>query len=310
MDDLAALLDGPRARGAFTLKVVMAAPWRLDVADEAPLTVLAITTGEAYVQMPGEPATTLGAGDIALLRGPAPYVVADSRDTAPQVRILPGQICVDAQGAHLAQTMRFGVNTWGNDDAGDTTMLVGTYHSDGELGRRLLDALPPMLVLRAESWTSPVVELLGTELSAGRAGQAAALDRLVDLLVIDIVRAWTDADPLAARRLTGSGDECVAEALRLIQDSCDRPWTVAGLARRVGLSRAAFARRFTDTVGMAPIGYLTEYRMALAADLLREPGASVASVAGRVGYPSPFTFSAAYKRHFGSSPRHHVAASG
>jgi AraC-like DNA-binding protein len=236
-------------------------------------------------------------------------VVGDSPDTTPAVTVLRGQVCVDADGRHLAQTMRVGANTWGNSVDGDTTMLVGSYHSDGELGHRLVEALPEMLVVRARDWASPLVDLLIVELTASRAGQRAALDRLVDLLVIDIVRSWAGANPAATTWLTGGADSCVAEALRLIQDSCDRPWTVAALAQHVGLSRAAFARRFSDAIGQAPIGYLTEWRMALAADLLREPDASVASVAARVGYPSPFTFSTAFKRHFGSSPRHHRLAS-
>jgi transcriptional regulator GlxA family with amidase domain len=131
----------------------------------------------------------------------------------------------------------------------------------------------------------------------------------VDLLVIEVVRAWVRDGEATPTWLTGGADPCVARALQLIQDDCAGPWTVASLARAVGLSRAAFARRFTEAVGRAPIAYLTDWRMTVAADLLHEPGTSVSAVAARVGYPSPFTFSAAYKRHFGASPRHHLRAS-
>lgn len=308
MDSVNELLDGPRARGAFTLSVVMTAPWGLDVRDEAPLTLLVVTGGTACVRVVGEPVTRLVAGDVALLRG-APYMVADSPDTAPEVTILPGQVCVGPGGEHLAQAMGLGVNTWGNSADGEDTMLVASYLTDSEIGRRLIDALPRLLVVRAQERDCPLVDLLAAELTALGPGQRAALDRLVDLLVIDSVRSWA-RDPSATPGWLGGGhDPSVAHALRLIQDGCHEPWTVASLAGRVGLSRAAFARRFTEAVGQAPISYLTEWRLSLAADLLREPGITVSSVAARVGYPSPFTFSAAFKRHFGASPRHHLQAS-
>jgi AraC-like DNA-binding protein len=309
MDDLSALLDGPRARGAFTLKIVMTAPWAIDVRDEAPLSVLAVTAGEAWLRVDGEPTSALRPGDVALLRGPEPYVVADGPATAPGVSILPGQVCVDADGEHLEPSMNVGHGTWGNCISGETTMLVGTYQSDGEVGRRLVEALPRVLVLRAGDPGSTLTDLLAAELGTPRAGRRAALDRLVDLLVIEVVRAWAQDRESSPAWLTGGADPCVGEALRLIQDGCAEPWTVASLARAVGLSRAAFARRFTEAVGRAPIAYLTDWRMTVAADLLHEPGATVSAVAARVGYPSPFTFSAAYKRHFGASPRHHLQAS-
>ena len=309
MDDLAALLDGPRARGAFTLKVVMTAPWGIDVRDEAPLSVLAVTAGEAWLRVDDEPPSVLRPGDVALLRGPDPYLVADGPSTPPDVSILPGQVCVGPDGQHLDQAMSVGVSTWGNSSAGETTMLVGTYTSDGEIGRRLVEALPRVLMLRAGDLGSPLTDLLAAELNTPRAGRRAALDRLVDLLVIDVVRTWVRDGETTPTWLTGGADPCVALALQLIQDGCAEPWTVASLASAVGLSRAAFARRFTEAVGRAPIAYLTDWRMTVAADLLHEPGSSVSAVAARVGYPSPFTFSAAYKRHFGASPRHHLQAS-
>jgi len=80
---------------------------------------------------------------------------------------------------------------------------------------------------------------------------------------------------------------------------------VAGLAAAVGTSRAAFARRFTELVGVPPMTYLTRWRLAVAADLLHEPGATVAQVAARVGYGSPFASSTAFKRAYGVSPRGH-----
>jgi AraC-like DNA-binding protein len=87
------------------------------------------------------------------------------------------------------------------------------------------------------------------------------------------------------------------------------PWTVASLASQAGLSRAALARRFTELVGEPPMTFLTGWRLALAADRLREPGATVGRVAQEVGYGSPFALSTAFKRVYGISPHEHRARS-
>jgi AraC-like DNA-binding protein len=90
----------------------------------------------------------------------------------------------------------------------------------------------------------------------------------------------------------------------------EHPWSVSELARRAGVSRAAFARRFTRLVGEPPMAYLTDWRLALASDLLLEPEATLASVARQVGYATPFALSAAFKRERGVSPRDHRRAGG
>jgi transcriptional regulator GlxA family with amidase domain len=124
--------------------------------------------------------------------------------------------------------------------------------------------------------------------------------------VVSALREWFDRPGADAPSwYAAAGDPVVGPALRLLHDAPERPWTVAELAARVGTSRAALARRFTELVGEPPIAYLTGWRLAWAADLLGDPDATVARVARQVGYGSPFTFSAAFKRHFGVSPQEH-----
>ncbi|MEV0621829.1 AraC family transcriptional regulator [Nonomuraea sp. NPDC050404] len=97
-------------------------------------------------------------------------------------------------------------------------------------------------------------------------------------------------------------DPRIGRALRLMHDRPAHSWTVASLGAEAGMSRATFARRFADLVGQPPLVYLTEWRMTLAADLLRRPGATVASVARKVGYADGFAFSNAFKRVRGVPP--------
>jgi AraC-like DNA-binding protein len=312
MDAIAGLLDGPRAREAFLLRSTLEPPWSLRIQDEAPLTVLAMVRGDAWV-MPdgGEEPTALRVGDVAVFRGPDPYTVADDPATPPQIAIEPGQVCrALVPGAEkLLESFSLGVRTWGNAADGSTVMLTGTYSLDGEVSGRLLRALPPILVLRDGEWDCPVVPLLADEIVKDAPGQEAVLDRLLDLLLIAVLRAWF------ARPGNGSpewyrayADPVVGHALRLLHNNPAHPWTVAELARETGASRAALARRFAELVGEPPMAFLTSWRIALAADLLLEPGATVGSVAERVGYGSPFALSAAFKRLRGISPQQHRAA--
>jgi AraC-like DNA-binding protein len=309
MDAVAGLLDGPRARGAFLLRSSMEPPWSLRIQDEAPLTIAAIVKGEAWILSDDDEPQHLTEGDVAIFRGPDHYTVADDPRTPPQAIIHPGQRCTTPDGVELHQAMELGVRAWGNDPDGTHVQLVGTYHLDGEVGGRLLAALPAVLVVPAGTLEAPLVELLAGEMAREEPGQDAVLDRLLDLLLIATLRAWfarqEDAAPGWYR---ANGDPVVGRALRMLYHHPAHPWTVAGLAAEVGASRAALARRFTELVGEPPMAFLTAWRLALAADLLLEPGATIGAVARKVGYGSPYALSTAFKRNRGISPRQHRLA--
>ncbi len=298
MDAIAGLLDGPRARGAFLLRSSLNPPWSLRIMDEAPLTLIAVVQGHAWV---GD--AKLEAGDVAIVLGPQHYVVSDDPATEPQMHILPGERCVTPDGAEVKPMSDLGVRLWGNAPGGETQLLTGTYLLEGEVSGRLLRALPPILTQRLDS---PLVGLLADEIVKDEPGQEAVLDRLLDLLLIAVLRAWfARADAPGWYR--AYSDPVVGHALRLLHHDPAHQWTVAALADAAGVSRAALARRFNELVGEPPMAFLTGWRIALAADLLREPGATIGSVAGQVGYGSPFALSTAFKRVRGVSPRQYRA---
>jgi AraC-like DNA-binding protein len=309
MDAVAGLLDGPRAHDAFLLRSSMDPPWSIRVQDEAPLTVLALVRGEAWVMLDEAEPVALADGDVAIFRGPEPYTVADDPATPPQAIIHPGQRCTTLAGEELVERWNRGVRSWGNADDGATVMLTGTYQLSGEVSRRLLLALPGLVVLRQDEWDCPFIPVLADEIVKDEPGQEAVLDRLLDLLLIAVLRAWfarPDGQPPGWYR--AHADPVVGPALRLLHHNPAHPWTVATLAHEVDVSRAALARRFHELVGEPPMTFLTSWRIALAADLLREPGATIGSVAEQVGYGSPFALSTAFKRIRGISPQQHRAA--
>ena len=245
----------------------------------------------------------LGPGDVVFLpRGAAHGLAGDPSATEP-----PAPLAAD------------------HEDRGDGTptgrsravvMLCGGYLLDGSAPHPLLSDLPEVVHLPARAGRHrelrAAVELLGAELGGAelggdaRPGADAVLTGLLDLLLLYILRAWLDDRRAAGHAAAGWAaalhDPAVAAALHAVHDDPARPWTVAELAARARLSRAAFARRFTRLVGRPPLAYLTWWRMTVAARLLRTTDAPVDAIARRVGYSSQYTFAHAFRRQFGSPP--------
>ncbi len=318
MDLLSGLLDGPRAAEPFLLRVMMTPPWAMHIQDNAPLTLMAITSGTAWiVPDDGEP-VELRAGDVALIRGTSHYLVADSPSTPPQVIIHPGQVCTTPGGFDLAEQMGMGLRTWGNVGAADRApgspesevcqMLVGVYERQPEVGARFIAALPQLAVVTAVEHQSALVELLSRELTTDGPGQQIILNRLLDLLVITMARiVFEHSEETTPGWYAAHDDPVVGPALAAIHEDPAHPWTVEKLAATGGTSRAAFAHRFKELVGESPIAFLTEWRVSIAADLLRSGDASVGAVATEVGYSTPYAFSSAFKRVKGVSPSRYRA---
>lgn len=294
MDGLAGVLDGPRAQQAFLLKAVFDGTWSVTIEDRAPLTLVVLTQGSMTFTGSAGP-RLLTAGDVVITRGLLPYTIADSPGSPPDIRILPGQVCIDPAGRLLADEMSLGVRTWGNTRAADaTTMLIGTYERETSVGSLLLSRLPPDLVLH--DFEHPLVDLLAAELVRDEPGQSAVLDRALDLLVVVALRAALATAP------DRPADRLVDEARLALEEFPEHPWTVHSLASRVGLSRAALARRFTQQVGVPPLTHLTRWRLAVAADLLTGTDLTLSAIASRVGYANAFALSAAFKREHGTPP--------
>ncbi|MCD2190454.1 AraC family transcriptional regulator [Actinomycetospora soli] len=298
MDHLAALLDGPRAHGAFLLRCLFEPPFAVRIEDGAPLTLVVMTRGSALVDD-----ASAEAGDVVVLRGPTPYTVRSGPGAALQAVIGEDQRCWSPPGTDRAPH-DLGLRTWGHGPDAATAMLVGTYPVAGGVGTRLVRSLPPVTVLRpadVAAAPAPLVALLDAELDRDAAGQDVVLDRALDLLLVTVLRGWF-AGPAAPSAALARRDPTVGPALAAMEADPAAPWSVADLARRSGLSRAAFARRFAAAVGVPPLAWLTDLRLSLAADLLRGTDLTLATIAARVGYGSPFALSAAFLRERGVRP--------
>jgi AraC-like DNA-binding protein len=188
-------------------------------------------------------------------------------------------------------------------------LLCGAYLLDRSRPHPLLAELPGFIHLRARVGSHislrAAIDLLGSELEQTRPGADAVVPALLDALLLYILRAWYDeqADQHHASGWAAAlADPAISAALSGIHRDPGRTWTVASLGVEAGLSRAAFARRFTALVGQPPLAYLTWWRLTIAARLLRESDTPLAAVAARTGYASEFAFSKAFKREYGTAP--------
>ncbi|ARH94927.1 AraC family transcriptional regulator [Streptomyces sp. MOE7] len=305
MDVLSDLLHRARARNALVRQLIQRPPWSLSFTEPPPLTLVTTLAGHASVRIDdaGTTPVRLVAGDIALITGPGRYTIADDPSTPPQVVIHGRRKSVVDGSVEAPDTQRkVAPRTYGDGLPGATVMLRGAYDLRGDVGDRLLGMLPQLAVVPAGPATRAAVDLLATEATREEPGQDAVLGRLLDLLLVLALRAWcADAETTPAW-YQALADPAIGEALHLLHEVPARRWTVAELATRVGMSRAAFAARFTGLVGEPPLTYLTGWRMTVAADLLRDDGTTVAAVAREVGYEDPFAFSVAFKRIRGVSP--------
>lgn len=193
-------------------------------------------------------------------------------------------------------------------DAVRAHLFCGAYRLERGVAHPFLRALPDVVHIAATSRHYELrvaVDLLRADLTDPRPGADAARPALLDLLLVYLLRAWLDEE---TTQHTDRGwpaaltDPVLATALHHMHRDPARRWTVPDLADTVGMSRTAFARRFTALIGQPPLAYLTWWRLSSGARLLRETDLPLASIAQQVGYNSEFAFSNAFRREFGTAP--------
>ncbi len=279
-----------RASGGVFARSAARPPWGLCLPGTIQLALHTVVRGRAWLWLgdPGD-ALELAPGDLALVPGGPDHHIAHQPDAAC---ISPELFREEhADDEHV-------------DHGAATVFLCGAYRFSGDVGRGLIQALPPALLLRAAAHDPlhDVIALLSRELSDPAPGQQTVLDRLLDVVLILAMRAWFEQSPASPRWYRAASDPRLSHALHAIHAEAGRPWTVPELASLSGLSRPAFARNFERALGQAPMQYLADWRMTLARDYLRTGELTVAQIANRTGYASPNAFAAAFRRHHGQPP--------
>ncbi len=306
MDPLSDVFDLARVHGALMASVRAAHPWGLDLPPSTGASFHAVTSGVCWLRIPGHPPLQLAAGDVLLLPTGIRHTLASAsrgatipfdRDLKRERITEDGELVLGGPGA-------------------TTRILCAAYDYDQEIAHPLLALLPEVLHLPADPVTgarvTAVIALLAGETGVGYPGSRAGVARLIDLLLIHVVRWWIErGDDIGACWLRALRDPALAKVIAAIHAHPGRPWTVDRLADAAHLSRAAFARRFVEEVGEPPLAYLTRWRMDVAARRLRDSDDTVQAIAHFVGYTSEFAFNRAFARYRGQPPgRYRRAARG
>lgn len=290
MDVLHDYLVRARASGAVFARSITRPPWGLTLPGSIQLSLHTVLRGHAWLWLddPAE-AERLLPGDLAIVVGGRDHHIAD--EPTPDR-------CVTHEQFWAAGT---------NDDADDphaAVFLCGAYRLAGDVGRSLIQALPPMLAIRpsAHDQVHDVVSLISRELSQSAPGQQTVLDRLLDVLLVLVIRAAYQHSPNAPRWYRAAEHPRLGRALQAMHENPEHSWTVPELARLSAMSRPSFARNFERALGQTPMQYLTDWRLTLAREYLLAGELTLEQIAHRTGYSSPNAFAATFRRHLGLPP--------
>ena len=284
------------ASGGFTA----GGPWAIRFPAPGKIKFFGVVRGNCWLRIDGEEAPVrLEAGDVFLLSAQRSFVLAGDLATVP---VNSTSVFTASAGA---------IATVGDGD--DCFLIGGHVRLDPASGVPLTDVLPPLIHVRAATPQARVLQWLLDQLVRERAaelpGASLASAQLAQLMFVQILRAHLETSgPLGAGLLRAISDRRIAPALRLMHGDPGRSWQLGELAKAAAMSRTTFALHFKTVAGIAPLTYLTEWRMRLAERALRDENISVSVLARSLGYGSESAFSNAFKRVTGIAPKHYRSA--
>lgn len=310
MDALSDVLRVARLSGGVFMHAVFSSPWcvgaRMSPDLCAPFMKRTthlipyhyVVEGELYATLEdGEP-VSLKSGELVLFPGNDIHVLGSDLNLTP---VKAGEIILSPDGGGL-HAIRHG------GGGAPTVMVCGYLGCETLPDNPVLTTLPRMLRLKVEEvgpaeWIRSSFHYAAGEVAAGRPGSDTILAKLSELLFVEAVRRYVETLPEDQTGwLSGLKDPAVARALALMHGDVRRDWTVEDLGRLAGVSRSVLAEKFARLIGVAPMQYLTKWRMQVAAQSLKETNDSLTQIALAVGYESEAAFSRAFKREFGTAP--------
>ncbi len=293
-DPLAEIVTLLQPQAPFSKLVTGAGPWRVSRVDTGQPFYLVVLSGRCLLTCQGNEPILLYKGDFALIPEAQGFSVASvdpeplaSMDTTP-VELLRGEYQL---GDHAVPS--------------NVRMLVGHCEFHSADAALLVSLLPQLILVRGEDRLTTLVQLVRDESLAQRPARDVILAKLMEVLLLEVLRSSSATSPRAGL-LRGMADERTSKALRLMHSKISYPWTVAELAKKSALSRSAFFERFRNQVGVTPMEYLLNWRMALAKSMLQSTQKRIADIAETVGYGSASAFSVAFTRHVGVPPSEYV----
>lgn len=292
MDPLSEVFSLINIRGARCTRFEASGRWSYRFPAKPAVKFGAVLAGDCWIDFGEGQRHQLAAGDCFLLANAPSYVLANDDHILSE----DGLAAFDWAQSDVAR-----------HEGNDTVLIAGTFSFEESDADLLLDSLPTFLLIPSRNASATVVRstlaILDIEIKGTQIGAAVLTDRLVDILLVQVLRAaliQDDGDNLGW--ISALADPRIGRAIGLMHGDAAYPWSLETLAASVAMSRSAFSKRFKSLVGLAPLDYLLRWRMRLARNALRR-GSTVATVASEVGYSSESAFGHAFKRIYGIAPR-------
>ena len=271
--------------------------WSIGFGQHPGIKCYAVASGQCWLSVAGvTEAVRLTTGDCFLLPHGRPFHLASDPSLAP----------IDAMTI-FPKTVNGSITTYNR--GGSCFVIGGHFALDGNHASVLLGVLPPIVHIRREPDKAALrwcLDRMRQELRDAQPGSFAVAEHLASVIMVQALRLHLAAGPGAGVGwLFALADKQMRVAITAMHAAPAHRWTLQELAERAGMSRSTFALRFKETVGDAPLGYLTRWRMLLAGDRLVQSGDPVSAIALSLGYTSDSAFSTAFKRVMGCSPRHY-----
>lgn len=309
MDPLSQLVELLRPRSFLWKELVGTGSWEWLFPADSGVVFGRVISGRCRFKVPGAGDHEAGPGDYLLLTNPAAWSLRGGEGHATPVDFDTAYAAMNADPARKEPPSP----PTGELDEDETRIVAGHFEFDPTNAGLLATLLSPVVHLpasRREEYEllTGVLQMIDDEASSERAGRPAVLARLLEIMLVEVLR--TPALTTTHRgMLHGLSDPPTAAALRAFHSAIDQPWSVASLAAQAHLSRSAFSDRFTAVVGQPPMSYALNWRMATARDALVTGRKSVAQVAAATGYSSASAFSIAFSRSVGLSPARYAQVS-
>jgi len=288
MDVLSDVLRLLRLRASVFFHSSFCGVWAVDTSGSNRATFHLVARGACWLHLPTqEEPIALRSGDLIVFPRDAQHVIHDNPEPPPTV---PSS----------------GVFQSGSDGA-STSLVCGYFEFDSPQVNPILDALPDVVHIKSENaanaaWLDTLIRFISTETESDLPGSDAVVDKLSDVLFIQVVRTHMREGNAEQGFLATLADPSINRTLRAVHQNPGSRWSVETMAERAGMSRSAFAKRFQQLMDMTPMFYVAHWRMQRAYDLLASSNQSVAAIAESFGYQSEASFSKAFKQHIGVGP--------
>ena len=298
LDVLSETLSNLRLKSWVSGELTLTAPWGL-CSHDGNAGFYYLRQGHCRLELEGaaDP-VSLNAGDMAIVLQGVGHSLRDEphSPTIPIEQVL-GLVCGPRQP----------ISSSNGSDA-PARMVCGSFYFEERGVGVFLSALPPILHVKgilgkSLPWVDETFRLIERESGMQRPGAQVVLDHLAQVIFIQALRWHVSTLPSDnGNWLAAAVDPNIGPALGLMHRQPEFPWTVASLAEKMGMSRSAFAARFSEVAAKSPCRYLLDCRMQKACSLLRQGHYGLKEIAVQVGYASKAAFSNAFKRWTGTAP--------